>query len=392
MSSRPTAVFLVLYSHLSPRQRLIAKALKRVGYAIIVVAWDRTDGATAVPPDADFVDEWRWVGLAAPTGSAAMALRLPWFYWAAIKVARAGTERAIFLITHFLLLPIQFALPGVRIYDAAEIFQLDFSRYVPLPAAWTRRLIAGAEALLVRRLNGILTTDSADDWLRSFYLRWNPAVEVLWNVPSLEDDPVEEEVRAVRCLYERHQVIAMVGGLTQRKGLRIALQSVDQVSKRRKDVLFMFIGELRDERAEIDRLIEESNIADHVCFLEWMPYRSLLAHLRCARIGLALHQPDPFFNAISAGNGRKFFTYMQAGIPVVAPCFASLGRLVKQTGCGALVDTTDPEAIADGIRRFLEDAPMASEAGAKGRAAFESQFNWEIESQKLAAFLDRLRR
>lgn len=106
-------------------------------------------------------------------------------------------------------------------------------------------------------------------------------------------------------------------------------------------------------------------------------------YLKIAHVALALQQPVGSFLLVSKGNGRKFFTYMQAGLPIIAPNFGEIGLVVKEERCGILVDTTRPEEIAEAITYLLEHPEEAKAMGKRGRRAIEEKYNWEIEKKKL---------
>ena len=184
-------VIIVFYPRLSPRQELIARALKKAGFSIAVLAWDRTGERSDTPETCLYIDEWRWVHVPAPLGKARVVLTLAAYYRQLIKLIRAFEKETVWILTHFFLLPVQFFCSGVRIYDAAELFALDLTRYLPLPRVFARKMVAFCEGMLERPLGGVLTTDSKGEWLETFYRRWNSHVQVLWNVPSREDEPPE---------------------------------------------------------------------------------------------------------------------------------------------------------------------------------------------------------
>ena len=80
---------------------------------------------------------------------------------------------------------------------------------------------------------------------------------------------------------------------------------------------------------------------------------------------------------------NKLFQYMAAGIPVVASDFRQVREVVEGSGCGVVVDTTRPEAIAWAIVRILGDPDQASAMGARGRAAVVDRYNWEASAKVL---------
>jgi len=65
---------------------------------------------------------------------------------------------------------------------------------------------------------------------------------------------------------------------------------------------------------------------------------------------------------------------MRCGVPVVAASVSSLPEIVGDAG--VLVDPCDVEAIADGIRRILNDLPLARDLGRRGQERMQS-WTWE---------------
>jgi glycosyltransferase involved in cell wall biosynthesis len=121
-----------------------------------------------------------------------------------------------------------------------------------------------------------------------------------------------------------------------------------------------------------------------------MSYRKMLSHLAHFHVGLAPHQKHVYHKGLSAGNGRKFFAYMQASLPVVGPNFSEIGRSVEMAECGILVDTTNPQILANAIDFLLRNPEERKRLGENGRWAFESHLNWEVESQQLAPYFEYL--
>jgi glycosyltransferase involved in cell wall biosynthesis len=62
------------------------------------------------------------------------------------------------------------------------------------------------------------------------------------------------------------------------------------------------------------------------------------------------------------------------GVPVVQPAHGSFPELVEATGGGLVVEPGNPAALAAGLRRLLEDEPLRSAMGERGRAAVRDGF------------------
>ncbi len=388
---------ILYYSKPIPRRVLILRSLKEQGWKISVIAWDRTGNSSIPEQCVDLVDNWQWVRIPAPPFSTgpSVVIQSPRYYYHLLKAIPKIGKVDLWLLSHLMLLPMAPFLPGKKIYDASDPFAYQIAHHFGqledkvLPAI---NFVEGlVEGLLVSRLNGIATIDTRNGWLERFYKRWNSHVQVLWNVPSKIDDPTVEEVKFLNNKYLGRQVVAYTGELSIRRGLRVAIKAAALVKKKHPDVLFLFIGRMYDDPEAISRLITEEGVEANVCFLDQMPYNKMLVHLRSAQIGLALYQKNMANEwSASAHNGRKLFTYMQAGVPIIGPNFGEIGKTVEEAHCGLLVDTECIEDVANTITKLLEDPERLRLMSLNARQAFEECFNWEIEKRKFFSFVNQI--
>jgi len=117
--------------------------------------------------------------------------------------------------------------------------------------------------------------------------------------------------------------------------------------------------------------------------LPWLPHAEAMARLAEADIALVLFQPGETNHRLALPH--KLFDAMQAGLPVIAPAFAEeVAGIIRGAGCGVLVDSADPAAIAAAVDGLRDPARRAM-LGAAGRAAAAMRFGWEGEAARLVA-------
>lgn len=383
------AVIVIFHAALSPRHALMLRSLKRAGWSVSVVAWDRPGHSSVPSGQRALVDQWNWIRVPAPAlGGVNLIAKLPRYYYQLLKAFSRISKPELWILCHFWLLGSVFFLSGKKIYDAPEMYGIDWSTRIPALRSIIKPVVSFLEGFLVSRVDGVLTVDSKGGWLERFYRRWNQNVQVIWNVPSRHHDPDIEQVKTLAREYSGQKVVAFIGGLKVVKGLAVAIKAAAAVKAKHPDVLFLFIGSVQDRKERIRRIVQLNRLENNVRLLSWMPYREMLAHLHHAKIGLGLHQRVAIYPFVSAGNGRKFFTYMQAGIPIIGPNFGEVGLVVKMADCGLLVDTENVDEVSEAIIELLERPEKAKCMAANGRKAFLERFNWEKEEQKFLTFVE----
>ena len=150
-----------------------------------------------------------------------------------------------------------------------------------------------------------------------------------------------------------------------------------------KNVRLEIIGKINDgTRAEFDAMVQKHNLDSRVAVHDWMPFDDAFQYLVNANIGLVVFQPG-ILNHVYA-MPHKMFDYMAAGLAVVCPDFAvEVAPIVKETGCGILVDTSDSTRLASELDRLVEEPELVKTMGIKGQQAVLERYNWDVEFQEL---------
>jgi len=73
------------------------------------------------------------------------------------------------------------------------------------------------------------------------------------------------------------------------------------------------------------------------------------------------------------------------GVPVVQPRHGSFPELIERTGGGLLVEPDDPQALARGLRRLLDEPAQRDELGRKGKQAVHERFNADAMARETLA-------
>jgi glycosyltransferase involved in cell wall biosynthesis len=148
-----------------------------------------------------------------------------------------------------------------------------------------------------------------------------------------------------------------------------------------EDVVIVFLGEeqlkwLRRSEAALARPLASGRLI----VAPPVPHDGLLDYVVDADVGVIIYD-DKVRNNLFCEPG-KLTDYVSAGVPIIAPDFPTIGKVVREHGLGACFDGGRPEVIAGAIMAVLE-RPKAEWEPALRRAA--SQLTWETQAQNLIA-------
>jgi len=172
-----------------------------------------------------------------------------------------------------------------------------------------------------------------------------------------ENNGVEEIVAAFKALIERHD--------------NIRLLLAGRVLEVYKPTFEELIDPIRD-RIE---LIGAFNSAD-------MP--ALYAKID---VSLMMYVLDEWFRNITP---TKFFDSLACGVPVVISDMGRIRELMGDRPCGVVVNSLEPEPLADAIEELIGDAERRHEMAANGLALIKESCNWGIMEKRLLSAYQEL--
>jgi glycogen synthase len=316
--------------------------------------------------------------------------------WAILLTIRAYAKRAAPVappadLIHgmaYLGIPVALHLAGRRttrprvVYDARDIY-VDAANLARMRGL-ARWAIARAERGWARRADRVITVNDpyADVMAERFGVE-RPLV--VWNCAyRFVAERQERRFHARLDLPAETPIVLYQGGFSRDRGIEqliVALASMPGVA-----LVLMGYGYLD---AELRARAAEPRLAGRLHVLPAVPPSELLHWVASADVVAMPIQPTTLNHRLTTPN--KLFEAMAAGVPLVASDLPGMAGIVRETGCGLLVDPTDPAAIAAACRRILEATP--EERGQwrmRARQAAEATYNWEQQAGILLGEYGRL--
>jgi glycosyltransferase involved in cell wall biosynthesis len=196
-----------------------------------------------------------------------------------------------------------------------------------------------------------------------------------WTDEEIFGSADKDEVKKVRKEYgfEDRFVVMFAGNLGKVQGLDTIISAAD-ILRGKKEILITFVGEGSDEHRLKD-LVKTQELEDHVLFIERQPIEKILTFLVAADVLLVHLKSSPLADFVIPS---KTTAYLAAGKPIIMATGGAAADLVQEIGAGEIIDSDDPEILADTIRDLSHTDPSKLiEMGQKGRNYFLSDLSKE---------------
>ena len=253
----------------------------------------------------------------------------------------------------------------VTIHDCIHlIFPQYLRNRLAYTYAWTMFWTA------VHRASRILTVSEASksDILRFFDVP-SERVTVIHNAidDRFYENPPEEQIVRVRERYQLHDRFLMyAGNVKPHKNLERLIDAFVLLRNDGLDDLKLLItGSEISRYSTLRRAVHRHNLHQHVRFLGYQSEETLSALYRLADVFV--------FPSLYEGFGLPPLEAMASGTPVVVSNVSSLPEVVGDAA--VLVNPYDPQAMADGIARVLDDLTLRETLTARGLARARA-FSW----------------
>lgn len=265
------------------------------------------------------------------------------------------------------------------VYDAHENYPALMSLHLPrlfvfLLKKWERWLMQSVDA-----------TITASTVLRDEFLeREISPVIALGNYQDLESYTkiTEADIQEIRTHLDIPTdllSISYIGGFSPNRLLLPFIEAANMLP----EVQFHIWGD------GPNRLVVEHAVANYenVLYHGWLHTNKLPLYFKTIDIiyyCLRVDYPGAVYNA-----PNTVAQAMAAGRPIIANDVGDLGRMVRSSGCGVLLDEINAKTIAKAIQQ-LKDPEIRQKIGKKGFQAAKNIYNSQSINQQLIEIYDRL--
>jgi len=306
----------------------------------------------------------------------------PYSFGEQVRIPLAVARERIHLLhePHYVLPTATRCRSVVTIHDCIH---LRFPQYLPhrLATYYARAAMWSA----TRQADRILTVSEASkrDILQYFNIA-PERVAVIYNAldARFSEPPDEAHMEQVRQRYQlEHPFVLYVGNIKPHKNLERLIAAFGRARTDGPDDLrLIVIGDELSRYPALRQAVHRHKLDKHVRFLGFQPAHTLIAFYRLARAFV--------FPSLYEGFGLPPLEAMACGTPVVTSNLSSLPEVAG--GAAMLVDPYDIDAIADGIRRVVNDDTLRQDLRTRGLARV-NDFSWEVAARKTQAiYLDVL--
>ncbi len=353
-----------------PRVEKVAGTLKRAGYGVLLLGWDRT----GVLPQEEMIDEIPCYRLQIKANSAEGIYNLPHvirfqlglLYW---LIRHRNDYDLIHACDFDTILP---ALTCAKLWKKKVVYDI-FDVYADMLRKIPKRIIAmirRVDLWAITKADGVIQADdSRMDQIAGarpkFYtVVYNSPLDLLGNFERKPGSPPG---------YLR---VSYIGLLQFERGL---FDLIDVISKHAEWELDL--GGSGPEEVKIrDRIRNYPNTRWH----GQIPYMKALDLNVASDAMVAIFNPALPNHRYSSSN--KLFEAMMLKKPIIVARNTNMDRIVQIHHCGIVINYGDQSALEAALHQLAQDPDLRQQLGENGRLGYEQVYNWEKMQLRLLDF------
>lgn len=198
-----------------------------------------------------------------------------------------------------------------------------------------------------------------------------------------------DEARRVLGLPLEKTIIGYVGSLVtlnMEKGIKELILSTKRLATEKNNLICCIVGGPEGWCRNYESFAKKQGIQERVIFIGHVTYEKTPLFLQAMDI-LTIPFPNTSHFAYQA-SPLKLFEYMAARRPIVASDLPALREILNDESA-VFVRPNDPQALAEGILRVLED-PLKAKSRANLAYALVKSLSWDNRARRIKMFIERL--
>lgn len=172
-----------------------------------------------------------------------------------------------------------------------------------------------------------------------------------------------------------YRIMATASADQPLKGLPYLIRAIALLAEAWPDLQLVVLGKLR-ENGNTEKLIRELGVAGRITFVAGIPTLEIVRLYAEASVVVV--------PSVYEGFGLPAGEAMACGAPVISTRGGALPEVVGDAGL--LVPVRDADAIADAIKRLLEDAGERRRLSIAGRERILRMFSWKVAAAQMVNY------
>jgi glycosyltransferase involved in cell wall biosynthesis len=256
------------------------------------------------------------------------------------------------------------------IYDSHEYFT-----EVPelQNTALKKKIWKWLERSIVPHLKNCITVNQSIAEL--FREKYGVSFSVVRNIPLIPNLSRTKTREELGLPTDKKIIILQGSGINVQRGAEEAVEAMQYVN----DAVLLIIGG-GDVLPTLKNLYNKLKLDEKVKFIPKKPYEELLQYTRNADIGLTLDKDTNINYRYSLPN--KLFDYIHCNTPVLGSDLIEVKNIIKKYDLGEIIESYDPEHIAEKINFMLSDAGRLNTWKQNCKKATQ-ELNWSKEETVL---------
>jgi phosphatidylinositol alpha-1,6-mannosyltransferase len=207
-----------------------------------------------------------------------------------------------------------------------------------------------------------------------------PGVDTRRFIPAPRDLATRTELG-----WGNRPVVLTVGRLQKRKGHDQMIRALPTIRRRVPDVLYAIVGD-GEERANLDRLVSEHAVHEHIQFLgEVDDVRLIRCYQQCDLFVLPNRQEGSDIE----GFGMVLLEAQACGRPGVAGASGGTAETMRLGETGLVVPCDGPDELARVVPELLCRPDELARMGEAGRRWVVDEFDWESLTRRAGELFTR---
>lgn len=132
---------------------------------------------------------------------------------------------------------------------------------------------------------------------------------------------------------------------------------------------------------------KELGVDTHLEIQGMLSYRNNFNRTTKMEIGCVFYE-DNVNNRVTIPN--RLFEYMYAGVAVIGESFPEVRNVIEQADCGIIVNSSDPESIANAIIELFADIPKLRKMQLNARNRIKTTYAFEHDLESMVSLYNKI--